>query len=98
MRKDTLYLSLKSKWYNMIESGEKIEEYREIKSFWIRRLCSDEDYKEFKPFKYVTFSYGYTRRRMTFEITKISTGQGRVEWGAPIDSDIFIISLGKRIY
>lgn len=33
-----LDLPLKAKWYNMIESGIKAEEYREIKSFWIKRL------------------------------------------------------------
>ena len=35
----TLHLILKEKWYRMIERGEKTEEYREIKPFWIKRLC-----------------------------------------------------------
>lgn len=35
----TLDLVLKRKWYDMIASGEKTEEYREIKPYWIRRLC-----------------------------------------------------------
>ena len=35
----TLDLVLKRKWYDMIASGEKNEEYREIKPYWIRRLC-----------------------------------------------------------
>ena len=34
----TLDLVLKKKWYDMIESGEKTEEYREIKQYWIQRL------------------------------------------------------------
>ena len=29
-----LHLNLKAKWYDMIESGIKKEEYREIKPFW----------------------------------------------------------------
>ena len=33
-----LDLPLKKEWYNMIESGEKKEEYREIKPYWIKRL------------------------------------------------------------
>lgn len=33
-----LDLPLKAKWYDMIESGIKTEEYREIKEFWIKRL------------------------------------------------------------
>lgn len=34
-----LDLPLKKEWYNMIERGEKREEYRAIKQFWISRLC-----------------------------------------------------------
>lgn len=35
----TLDLVLKEKWYRMIESGEKTEEYREIKPYWVKRFC-----------------------------------------------------------
>lgn len=33
-----LHLTLKKKWFDMIASGEKKEEYREIKPYWFRRL------------------------------------------------------------
>lgn len=33
-----LDLPLKAKWYEMIERGEKKEEYREIKPYWVKRL------------------------------------------------------------
>lgn len=39
----TLDLVLKRKWYDMIASGEKTEEYREIKPYWIRRLIEERD-------------------------------------------------------
>ena len=35
-----LDLPLKACWYNMIESGEKKEEYREIKTYWQNRLMA----------------------------------------------------------
>lgn len=38
---NTLKLVLKKKWFDMIASGEKTEEYREIKPYWIHRLCSN---------------------------------------------------------
>lgn len=38
MNNTTLFLPLKAKWYDMIESGIKTEEYREIKPYWIKRL------------------------------------------------------------
>lgn len=33
-----LDLPLKKEWYNMIEAGEKLEEYRELTAYWIVRL------------------------------------------------------------
>ena len=36
----TLHLVLKRKWWDMIESGEKKEEYREIKPYWEKRLLN----------------------------------------------------------
>jgi hypothetical protein len=38
-----LTLHLKRKWYDMIASGTKTEEYREIKRYWRHRL-TDEDF------------------------------------------------------
>jgi hypothetical protein len=34
-----LHLTLKIRWFDMIQSGEKKEEYRELKDFWGVRLC-----------------------------------------------------------
>lgn len=118
---ETLYLPLKKEWYEMIERGEKKEEYREIKPYWQKRLlycynhtwlsidglcinrgrrgCFDCDLapaQQLFEFDTVRFSYGYTRRTMTFEVESITIGRGRPEWGAP-DCDVFIIKLGRRI-
>ena len=45
----TLHLTLKKKWFDMILSREKKEEYREIKRHWIQQLCTNnfttKDYK-----------------------------------------------------
>ncbi len=51
---------------------------------------------KFKKYDMAQFSYGYTRRTMTFYIESITIGKGNPEWGAP-DKDVFIIKLGKRI-
>lgn len=37
----TLRLSLKKKWFEMTKAGIKTEDYREINSYWIKRLTSD---------------------------------------------------------
>lgn len=39
MEKVILDLPLMFVWYDMIDEGEKPEEYREYKSYWINRLC-----------------------------------------------------------
>ena len=36
----TLHLVLKRKWWDMIASGEKKEEYREVCHYWARRLLN----------------------------------------------------------
>ena len=38
-----LHLTLISRWFNMVASGEKREEYREITPYWIRRLLTNEN-------------------------------------------------------
>lgn len=102
-----LDLPLKVKWYEMIESGQKKEEYREIKPFWNKRICGcvfvaksmcEKDKCEYcKEFTHVRFRYGYTNKAMLFRIEGISIGKGRAEWGAP-EYETFILKLGKRIY
>ena len=87
--KSTLHLPLKAKWYDMIESGEKKEEYRENKPYWAKRIIG-------RKYKYVRFSYGYTKRTMTYEVDGITFGQGKKEWGAP-DEAVHIIKLGRRV-
>ncbi len=49
-----LHLNLKKKWFDMIASGEKTEEYREIKPYWNTRLYGKE-------FDLVKFRNGYSK-------------------------------------
>ena len=86
-----LHLTLKRKWYDMIESGIKREEYREIKPYWEIRLAH-------KKFDAVCFQNGYSKdaRRMTWEVDCIVQSLGYPEWGAPEKQKVFVISLGKE--
>jgi len=36
----TLHLNLKKKWFDMIKSGEKKSEYRELTAYWAARLVT----------------------------------------------------------
>lgn len=103
----TLHLPLKSKWYKMIESGEKKEEYREIKEYWTKRLLDfpknpgkqglkiNEGEKYESQYTHIRFRYGYTSQSMLFELKGIKVGRGKPEWGAP-GVPVFILELGKR--
>jgi hypothetical protein len=51
-----LHLTLKKKWFNLIASGEKNIEYRELKPYWIRRLFKDGCARQFDE---VHFRNGY---------------------------------------
>ncbi len=40
METKTLHLPLKKEWYDMIERGEKKEEYRKVNPYWCKRFLS----------------------------------------------------------
>lgn len=87
-----LHLTLKKQWFDMIASGEKREEYREIKPYWTRRLAdirADE-------YDAVRFRNGYRTDSpaVTVELEGIFSGFGRKEWGAPSER-VYILRLGR---
>ena len=41
MKKNVLTLTVSKQWFDMIVTGEKTEEYREIKPYWIKRLTTN---------------------------------------------------------
>lgn len=88
----TLHLTLKKKWFDMIASGEKWEEYREIKPYWTTRIDNG-------PFNKVIFTNGYgaDRPRITVEIEEIRLDEGRPEWGAGPGRVYYVIKLGRII-
>jgi hypothetical protein len=87
-------------WFDMIRTGEKKEEYRELSAFNGVRLAenwNNSSYSRvFKPFKvlHLTNGYGHDKPQLWAHIESISIGRGNPEWGAPTDRDVFIIRLG----
>lgn len=75
-----LDLPLKKEWFNMIESGEKREEYRDFKPYWLKRLAFfNNGFLRFRyNYKYCHFPYireidnvdGYTHVRFRYGYTK----------------------------
>jgi hypothetical protein len=105
----TLHLTLEYRWYDMIERGEKTEEYREMK--WVRRVCTlgksacaqlcpkpswPQCYESMPTdYTHVCLHRGYTKTAMTWRIDRVAIGKGKPEWGAP-DKEAVIIKLKER--
>ena len=105
MRTATLKLTLKKKWFDMILSGEKKEEYREVKNHWIQRLtipmpCFNNGYEFIcDEFSLIEFSNGYGSNvpKFIIECKNIHTGFGKTEWGAEENVNYFVITLGQIV-
>ena len=98
--KPTLHLNLKKKWFDMILSGEKTEEYREIKPYFQQRfkLAHIKIGITWYPYSMVQicFSNGYRkdRRQMTADIKGMRFGSfGKKEWGAEEGKRYFVLEL-----
>lgn len=94
MEKKVLTLSVKKEWFDKIVSGEKTEEYREIKPYWIKRLTTNcevvydvvaETYCGkvlYRPYTHVLFinGYGDDKPRIEKEIESIDIDRPRKGW------------------
>jgi len=109
----TLHLFLKHRWYDMIETGEKPWEYRDIEK-WGRKVCTygrtEYCLGNCRRCKYlivggiyhttierVCLHRGYTSTTMTFTVPIIKILEGKVEWGAPKDKEVIGLFLDSRI-
>jgi hypothetical protein len=84
-----LTMTLNSEWYDMIWSGYKFEEYRELKPFWNTRL-EGRNYTE------VEFINGYHKgaRRMRWTIREIVKDKSKPIYGG--DNELcWVIRLDK---
>lgn len=103
MKLPILHLNLKKRWFDMIASGEKQEEYREIKPYWqkffvyglikIGGICHSPKNV------IICFSHGYNKNRpqMRFKCRGLVIRTGRPAWGAEPGKEYFVIQIGDRI-
>lgn len=99
----TLHLTLKKKWFDMVASGEKKEEYREIKDYWTRRLTEImkngvDQATVFRTFDRVEFRNGYGKDapKILMECRGVEVDYGFHKWGAG-NQLYYVIKLGKRL-
>ena len=86
-----LTLPIKKKWFDMIVSGEKLEEYREITPYYKQRLerYTGETID-------LILRNGYSKESKSINITaEIKLGTGNVEWGAIKNEVYFVLKIIK---
>ncbi len=102
-----LRLTLKTKWWNMTFIDRiKKEEYREIKPYWISRLCAtplvhfyEFEQPDFRPYTHAEVKLGYARDAPTglIEIKGIRIGTAVPEWSDNWQGNVFVIEWGNII-
>lgn len=91
--------TIKKKWFDLIKSGEKKEEYRDLKYYYHIRIVSlvgKNNHKkllekgEKVPFKDLKLRNGYGKDSPSIIVSGwISIGKGLPQWGAEHDKEYF---------
>ena len=97
-----LILPIKKKWLDMILTGEKKEEYRQIKSYWtvpdsetdvVMELLREKRTEKELP---VILQNGYGADAPEVEVMcTLSIGTGKEEWGAAPGKEYFRFHIEK---
>lgn len=85
-------LPIKKQWFDMIKSGEKKEEYREIKPYY------DSRFKIYPPFEsdfdYIIFRNGYKIDSPKLKCyCLIYKGYGKEKWGAELNKEYYVLKI-----
>lgn len=87
MEKD-LHLVLRHKWFDMIKSGDKLEEYRDLTDYYRKKIDGSHTN--------VVFHKGYTNEIIRKKILSVSIGEGYEAWGAEKGKRYFCIRFGQK--
>ncbi len=100
-----LTLPIKKKWFEMILTGEKKEEYRERTKYYKGRFFNlfdiTDEYNgklmnpfEENPEREIMFRNGYSKDSPSF-VAKctLSVGTGKEEWGAEPGKEYFVLTV-----
>ena len=95
-----LVLPIQKKWFDMIKSGEKKEEYREIKEYWFTRFKNnlfciyDENLVIYLGTGRVIFKNGYQKNapKIMCEVG-ITTRKGNPKWGAKPNKLYYVLKI-----
>lgn len=93
-----LVLPIKKQWFDMIKSGEKLEEYREIKPYYRTRFYNiglvDVYGLPIANEVWVIFRNGYSDNSPSFSAkVSLDINKGHVDWGAEKDKEYYVLKI-----
>lgn len=90
-----LTLPIKKKWFDMIKSGEKKEEYREIKPYYDSRFFNEYKKNNHNLCFHVIFRNGYSKNSPSIKcyISLYKDLTGRPEWGAEPNKLYYVLKI-----
>ena len=92
-----LILPIKKKWFDMILSGEKKEEYREIKPYYTTRFRNVWGYPAYwNEIHTIRFRNGYSKDSPSFLAdVLLGIGAGKPKWGAEPGKKYYVLLIHK---
>lgn len=105
----SMILPIEGKWFRMILSGEKKEEYRIMKEYWEKRFHNyfgrhkttnnGESKQEWNhDIKKIIFRNGYGNDKPQFTARcSLSEGHGKPEWGADPEEAYYVLTIHEIV-
>jgi hypothetical protein len=93
--KKTLHLTLKKKWFDMIKSGVKKEEYREVKAYWMKRIAGLDGCGTGYNFT-ILRDAGFNFERHIFDTIIFHNGYGKNAPKFEIECKSVVVDQGKK--
>ena len=91
-----IILPIKKKWFDMILSGEKKEEYRDIKPFYTKKFMREGLF--YNRNAVIMFRNGYSNISPTFKaLCALYIKEGKEEWGAIPEQKYYVLKIIKII-
>lgn len=100
-----LVLPIKKKWFDLILIGEKKEEYREVKPYYMSRFSNVFSMYPYSKIPYgsdyqqVMFRNGYRKDSPAFIADcKLDIRKGKPEWGAVPNVEYYVLMIERIIW
>lgn len=90
-----LTLTIKKKWFDMIKSGEKKEEYREINVYYQSRFDKYTPICDWPPEEFsIILRNGYSKKSPSLKCdVTVQVGEGKEEWGAEKGKFYYVLKI-----